>query len=203
MIAAALLAAWLSASAHADTASRPAGLAVAYTAVIQVDEPGKAAQTLVARAESMGGYFSQRTQDYLSLRLPSRKVDAFIDSLPALGLIVEKTLETQSLEARRTELEARLKAKRATLDDYYAMLKVSGDSTIFTLQNIIATLQMDIEQTMQQILKLGDEEAFARIGVSFRFQDRKAPLANGRSRFPWLNTLGLQNMMGRFDYVRR
>lgn len=188
------------ASTAADTA-RPAGLAVTFSAVLEVDEPGKAADQLVARAEAMGGWFAQRTQEYLSLRLPARHVDALLDSLPALGLVVEKSMETESLEGQQADLEARLKAKRATLDDYYAMLKVSGDSTIFTLQNAIASLQMDIEQTMQQKLKLEDRMAFARVTVSFRFQDRRAPLANGRSRFPWLNELGLQNLMGRFDYV--
>jgi hypothetical protein len=203
MIAALFFAAYLSAApaAPAPDSGRPPGLATTFYAVIKVDEPEKAARVLIGRTQALGGWFARRTQEQLDLRLPERKVDAFLDSLPALGLVVEKSLETQSLEAQRAELEARLKAKRATLDDYYAMLKVSGDTTVFTLQSAIASLQMDIEQTMQQVIKLEDLQKFARITVSFRFQDRRPPLSGGASRFLWLNRLGIQNLMQRFEYV--
>jgi len=127
-----LIAALLIAASSPDTAMRPPGLALAFTAVIQVDEPGKASQLLVDRAEAMGGYFSRRTQEYLDLRIPARKFDAFVDSLPVLGLIMEKNLETQNLDPQRTELEARIKAKRATLEEHYRTDRARVESRLLS-----------------------------------------------------------------------
>jgi hypothetical protein len=88
------------------------------------------------------------------------------------------------------------------LQDFYAMLKESSDSTIFTIQNEIVHLQTEIEQTTGQIQKLEDRMAFAEITIHFRFQERGAPLTTGRSRFMWLNRLNLPTLMERFDYVQ-
>jgi CRISPR/Cas system Type II protein with McrA/HNH and RuvC-like nuclease domain len=138
----------------------------------------------------------------LALRVPSARADTFINRLADFGIPLDRNLTTQSLEAERDELASRFKARRAMLQDYYAMLKESSDSTIFTIQSEIVNLQSEIEQTAGEIQKLDDRMAFAEISVFFRFQERGAPLTTGQSRFRWLNRLDLPTLMGRFDYVR-
>lgn len=181
--------------------NRPAGLELNFTAVVQVEEPAKAAENLIRRTESMGGYFSNRTQESLEFRLPMAKADAWIDSLSGIGLVVERNLQTESLEGVWLELISRLKAKRASLNDYYAMLKVSGDSTIFLIQNSITQLQREMEETSHTILKLQDRMQFAHLTINFRFPNRAAPLATGVSRFPWLNRLDLHGLLKHYQYA--
>jgi Domain of unknown function (DUF4349) len=185
-----------------SAAARPGGLELTFSAVMQVEEPAKASDRMVARTEAMGGFFFRRSQEGLELRLPMVKADAWIDSLAGDGLVVDRNLQTRSLDGEWVEQTSRLKAKQASLNDYYAMLKVSGDSTIFIIQNAITQLQGEIEQTTQEIQKLEDRMRFARISVSFRFPDRTAPLASGVSRFDWLNGLDLRNLLERFDYAQ-
>jgi hypothetical protein len=123
--------------------------------------------------------------------------------LDGFGIPLDRNLNTQSLEAERTELAARLAARRAMLQDYYAMLRESADSTVFTIQSEIIGLQSDIEQTAAQIAKLEDRMAYAAMTVNFRFFERGAPLASGHSRFGWINRLGLPVLMGRYEYDQR
>lgn len=187
--------------AAADTGARKLeGVAINFSCVLQVEESEKAALRIIARAESLGGWFTRRAKTSLELRVPSALADTFIHRLADIGLPMDRNLTTQSLEGERDELASRLKARRAMLQDYYAMLKESSDSTIFTIQSEIVNLQSEIEQTAGQIQKLEDRMAFAEVAVSFRFQERGAPLTTGQSRFKWLNRLDLPTLMGRFDY---
>jgi hypothetical protein len=177
------------------------GLAITFSCVLQVEENEKAALQVIARAESLGGWFTRRAKTTLELRVPAANADSLIDHLSGIGVPMDRSLSTQSLEGERNELTMRLKARRAILQDYYAMLGESSDSTIFTIQGEIVKLQGEIEQTAGEILKLEDRMAFAVITVHFRFQERGAPLTTGHSRFKWLNRLDLPALMGRFDYV--
>lgn len=185
-----------------SASGRPPGMAVTFFAVLQVEEPDKTAEILVARAEVLGGWFTRRAKTSLELRLPTSKADSFIQGLDSLGVLVDRNLTTRNLEGERDELASRLRARKAMLQDYYAMLKESGDSTIFTIQNEIVNLQTEIEQTQGQIVKLEDQMAFAQVTVSFRFQERTAPLTSGASRFKWLNRLDLPSLMNRFEAGR-
>lgn len=187
-----------------DSASgRPPGMAVTFSAVLQVEEPDKAADALVEKAEALGGWFLRRSKGSLELRIPSALADNFIQGLDSLGILLDRNLHTENLEGEKEDLQSRLKARRAVLSDYYAMLKESGDSTIFTIQNEIINLQSEIDQTTGRIQKIEDRMALAQLTVSFTFQQRGAPLTTGQSRFPWLNRLELPALMERFDYEYR
>jgi uncharacterized protein DUF4349 len=187
----------------ADTTVGPLhGVAIVFSCVLQVEESEKAAVQVIARAESLGGWFTRRAKTTLELRIPSAQADSFINGLASLGIPMDRTLSTQSVEGELNELASRLKARRGMLQDFYAMLKESSDSTLFTIQNEIVSLQTEIEQTTGQIRKLQDRMDFAEVTVHFRFQERGAPLTTGKSRFGWLNRLDLPTMMEGFDYVR-
>jgi hypothetical protein len=204
LLALATLATLASAAPAKDSVSgRPPGMAVTFSAVLQVEEPDKAADALVDKAEGLGGWFLRRTKGLVELRIPSALADSFIQGLDSLGILLDRGLHTENLEGEREELESRLKARKAVLSDYYAMLKESSDSTIFTIQNEIINLQGEIDRTTGRIQKIEDRMAMAQITVSFTFQQRGAPLTTGQSRFPWLNRLELPALMERFDYEYR
>jgi hypothetical protein len=178
------------------------GVAIVFSSVLQVEESEKASAQVIALAESLGGWFNRRAKTALELRIPSALADSFISRLSSLGVPMDRNLSTQSVEGELNELASRLRARRGMLQDFYAMLKESSDSTIFTIQNEIVSLQTEIEQTTGQIRKLEDRMAFAEMTVHFRFQERGAPLTTGKSRFGWLNRLDLPTMMERFDHVQ-
>jgi hypothetical protein len=178
-------------------------LSVSYSCVLQVEETDKTLLALIAKAESLGGWFTHRSKTSLQLKVPIEFSDSLVTFIATLGVPLDRQLNTSPLESQRKELLSRLKARRATLDDYFAMLKESSDTTVFTIENEIVRLQSEIDQTTGQIQKLEDRMAFAEMTVHFRFQERAAPAATGRSRFKWLNRLELPIFLGGFDYVQR
>lgn len=184
-----------------DSAGRPPGVAIVFSCVLQVEESELAAKTLIAKAESAGGWFTRRAKSEVHLLIPAVHADSFIAGLAAIGVPMDRNLSTESLEGRRGELLSRLKARRAMLQDYYAMLKESGDSTVFTIQSEIVNLQTEIEQTSGEIGKLEQRMALADMTIRFRFFERGAPLTTGQSRFRWLNRLDLPTLMDRYDYA--
>lgn len=179
------------------------GLSVSYSCVLQVEETDKALVLLIAKAESAGGWFTNRSKTSLQLKIPSESADSLMAFITTLGVPLDRNLNTTQLDSERKELLSRLKARRATLDDYFAILKESGDSTVFTIESEIVRLQSEIDQTTGQIQKLEDRMAFAEMTIHFRFQERTAPVATGQSRFQWLNRLELPAFLGGFDYVQR
>src|SRR5690606_28950012 len=113
----------VSAPGRTDTATaRPPGMALDFSAVLQVEEADKVSSRIIARAESLGGWFSQRGKTTVRLRIPTAAADGFIRSLSGHGTLLDRNLSTQSLEGERDELLSRLKARKATLTDYYALL---------------------------------------------------------------------------------
>lgn len=199
---------WAAPAAPAAAASRPAdsasvpqvGMAVDFSAVLQVEDAAAASGRLVAQAESLGGWFTRRSKASLELRLPTGRAEAFLAGLEGYGILLDRTLGTRNLEGERAELRSRLKARKDMLQDYYAMLKESGDSTVFTIQNEIVSLQTEIERTAADILELEESMAYAKVALHFRFQERTAPMTTGSSRFRWLNSLDIPSLRGRFDY---
>ena len=184
-----------------DSAGRPPGVAIVFSCVLQVEESDQAAKAVIARADSLGGWFTRRAKTEAEFRIPVARADSFIAGLATIGIPLDRNLSTESLEGRRGELFSRLKARRAMLQDYYAMLKESGDSTVFTIPSEIVNLQTEIEQTADQIRKLEERMALAEVTVRFLFFERGTPLTTGQSRFRWLNRLDLPTLMSRYEYV--
>jgi Domain of unknown function (DUF4349) len=179
------------------------GLSITFSCVLQVEEIDKTLASLIGKADSLGGWFTNRSKSSLILKVPTEFADSLMAFIATSGIPMDRNLQTIQLEPQRNELLSRLKARRATLDDYFAMLKESSDSTVFTIESEIVRLQTEIDQTSGQIQKLEDQMAFAQMTVYFRFQERTAPIATGQSRFKWLNRLELPTLMGGFDYESR
>jgi len=182
--------------------STVAGLAFAYRAVLKVDDAEAALKSLVASAESIGGYFANQSREQLDLRIPSAQAADFWKSLSGHGLMAEQYLESENLTTYVAELEGRISAKRKTLEQYYALLQNASDTTLFQIEAYISSLQQEIDAATGEKNMAEDRTAFARVNISFAFHDRTAPLPTGNTRFPWLNAMGLQTLLERFGYGR-
>jgi hypothetical protein len=200
MTSALLLAFCLVAGKPAD--STVAGLAFSYRAVLKVDDAEVALKSLVASAESLGGYFANQSRERLDLRIPSAQAAGFWKGLPGHGLLAEQYLESENLTTYLAELEGRISAKRKTLDQYFALLQTASDTTLFQIEATLSGLQREIDAAKGEQNMAEDRTAFARVDISFAFHDRTAPLPTGNTRFPWLNALGLQTLLERFGYGR-
>lgn len=194
MVTASLLAAWL-ALAPTDLPGDPPGRAQAYRAAVQVEDPAQAADKLVAEALRQGGWFVLRTRDRLELRVPAARAQAFRDSLPRLGTLVEQDASSENLAPALADLDARLAAKRQALEQTLALLRNASDTSLFEIEASLRDLQREIDQAEGARRLIDDRLRYARLTLDFRFHERVAPLPTGRTRFAWVNALGLQNLL--------
>ncbi len=183
-----------------DRDSGEAGLAFAYRGVLKVDDAEAALKSLIAAADTAGGYFANKSRERMDLRIPAAKAQGFWERISKYGMVAEQNLETENLASYISELSGRIAAKRKVLEQYFALLQTASDTTLFEIEGTISGLQQEIDAATGEKNLAEDRVEFARMSIDFTFHDRTAPLPTGDTRFPWLNSLGLQNLLHRFGY---
>jgi len=191
------------APAEAATAQAITGARVRADLVLKVTQRETAADELVARAAALGGYFSSRNLDAVTLRVPVDNADALLAFAAEQGLVASRQFSREDISATLTDQQARLDTRRVMLEQYFALLPQAGVDAVLTVEREITYLVAEIEQ-LEGALKLARHQAaFATVGVSFQFRDRAAPTRDGSSSFAWLNTLNLADILQDFQYDHR
>ncbi|MBN1335476.1 MAG: DUF4349 domain-containing protein [Deltaproteobacteria bacterium] len=167
--------------------------------VLKVAQVEPAADTIVARAEEAGGWFSSRTNDRVVLRVPTESTETFVTGVEALGIVVDRSFQSEDRSLQLADLRSRAAARRQMLAQYMDLLKTAEQDAILTVEREIVSLVAEIEGYEGRIRFLEDRIAFSEIAVDFRFQDRTAPVNDGSSSFAWLNTVNLSDLLDDFQ----
>ena len=166
--------------------------------VVKVAQPVASADTLVRVARDSGGWFAERTGDRLVLRVPTASVDAVIAAARAEGVVVARDLSRRDLGTELADVRARLAARQAVLDQYFALLPEADPEAVLTVEREILRVVQQVESLEGRLRVLEHDVANARVVVAFRFHDRRAPTPDGSSAFPWLNQVDLVTVMDAF-----
>jgi hypothetical protein len=168
--------------------------------VLKVKTPQDAADALVETARSLGGFFSSRTQQQVSFKIPTAQAEAFIAAVEASGLVVDHTFSNSGLTTEIADAEARVAAREEVLVRYFEVLEEAGTDAIVTVERTIVDLIAELESLKGRIRAMRYRAEYATITVRFQFRSRAAPVQDGSSSFYWLNTMNLTNMLGDFEY---
>jgi hypothetical protein len=201
MIIAALLV--LLAAAEPASASAPAPvqrIAVRDALTIKVGDRDKAAEAVIAAAESAGGYFTMRNDNFLRLRIPTKKQAEVLAAASKLGLIVERTHAADDLTSDLEEQRTLLESRREVLQRYFAVLNTARPQAVTTVEHEMTSLIAEIEELEGSLRMSLHRLQYAELEVSFEFRDRQAPARDGSSSFQWLNTMNLADLIGDFQY---
>jgi hypothetical protein len=171
---------------------------VTASLVISVPQQEEAAEAVVEKAKSVGGWFQSRTPQAVSLRVPVEQIDAMVAFAEQQGKVVDKAMARQDYHSQLADLRGRLEARRKMLDEYYKVLDTAGADSIVAVEYQVTQAVAQVETLEGQIRMLEDQAAHARLDVSFQFRDRSAPARDGSSSFAWLNTLNVQDVIGSF-----
>jgi len=169
------------------------------TLTISLSDPDSAADDLIAKAQSLDGYFTYLADQSVTFRIPSSKSAGFLAYCETKGIVLEKQFETTGFDEQLDQKRTSLKAKQEILDRYLAVLKNAKKKTIVSVERAVQEVTSDIETLKGSITYMEHELAFAKIIVQFQFKDRTAPVYSGTSSFPWLNTMNLQTMIEDFN----
>jgi hypothetical protein len=186
---------WFVALAWGAPESAPQETFVAASLVVAVSQQELAAEAVVAKARSLGGWFQSRTPLAVSLRIPVESVDEMVAFAETQGKVVDKSLSRQDTSQELADLRGRLEAREKLLDEYYRVLAGANADSIVSVEYQIVEAIAQIEALRGRIRMLEDQSSNARLDVSFQFRDRAAPARDGSSSFGWLNTLNVQDVV--------
>lgn len=149
--------------------------------VVPKDGFGAAFDEATGIAESAGGFvlsssISQENQGTLTIRVPSRKLDAAIVQLRALGRLAGLTLTGKDVTASYIDLRARLGVLQTQRELIVRLLKaattVNGQ---LSLSNRFSDVQTQIEQIQGGLNVLNDKVDLATLKVTMREEGVAAP----------------------------
>ena len=192
------------ASFAANPASSPVqvdvgGSALTASVAIRVDDREKTLQKAIDLARERGGWFAELTMDRVSLRVPAGEARALVDVLRSLGEVFERTFDSVDLQPQMADLEGRLKSRREVLARYMEVLAGASPKAIVSVEREITRVIAEIEGFEGQLRVLRDRAAYARIDVSFRYRERRAPSRVGNSSFAWINRMNMAEVVNALE----
>ncbi|MFZ5569419.1 MAG: DUF4349 domain-containing protein [Thermodesulfobacteriota bacterium] len=170
--------------------------------VLKVSDPDRIADLLAEKAVAMGGYFVERDNRSIRLKIPSASIEAFGEFAMAKGTVLTRELSSEDVFSILTEKKARLKSKRRVQAQYLDVLKTARADAVVMVEKEIAALVQEIEILQGEIRLLEHRLAFAEALIEFTFKDRSAPPVSGNSSFPWLNTVNITDLLEEFQHER-
>jgi hypothetical protein len=172
--------------------------ATTFSAVLVVSDRDAAADAIVAKAQESGGYFLTRTNNELVLKVPVDRVDAIVELAGSLGALSERQHQTDDLGFTLDQDRARLASKQEMLERFRTVMKDSRADGVLSVEKEMTRLVGEIELLKGSIRLTEHRIRFAQVSITFRYRDRAAPVPDGTSSFPWLNTVNLGDLLEDF-----
>ncbi len=183
-----------------DAAIAPSKRLMIYRAaygllVANVDE---SVQKFMAQAVAAGGYLEARNGDQVSVRVPVARFQPIVDALPAMGTITAQNLAAMDVTKQCTDTTIRMENAEASRRRLLELLKQATKmEDILSIEREIRRLSEEIETMKGELRYLADQVAFSTISVQFQ-ANAPPPVAwpaQQRSRFEWVNAIGLERVL--------
>ncbi len=171
------------------------GLSHYINSQLLVKDSEEAGDRLVEWCELNGGYYINRTQDYILFRLPNDYVN---DLKPFLESITEELVEfsknSTNLNPRVSELKSGIKAREDILDQNLYYLESSDIEGTLTLEIEIRRLRDEVDNYKGELRKLENDLDMATISIDITFRSRS--INNWEySAFQWVNLIDFYNLI--------
>jgi hypothetical protein len=168
----------------ADQASRQ--IITVGSMTVTVDNPITAAAKAAAITEGAGGRVDGREElapsgrdggsATLTLRIPSTRLTSTIQDLKDLGDVVTVTQDSTDVTSEVADVDARVKALRASVDRLTELLASAKDADVLvTIESSLSDRQQQLESMEAQQRALSDQVSLATLTVSF-ITEEQAPV---------------------------
>jgi hypothetical protein len=166
--------------------------------VAAVDE---AIDTLLAETDRSGGYLAERQDTPLVLRIPAAAFRDFLATVAALGRVLEESMQANDVTDAYTDLAIRLENAEHTRTRLLALLeKAEETKDTLLIEEHLRRLTGEIEQMKGRLRLLENQIAFStvRVRLEGNAPAEKPVPEKSRSRFRWINALGIAQDLERF-----
>ncbi|NUM34831.1 MAG: DUF4349 domain-containing protein [Candidatus Brocadiae bacterium] len=168
--------------------------------VLKVSNPVIAAKQMLEKVSGLGGYFSLQTQESLVLKVPRKHIQSMIATAIDLGVVVGRNFEAKNVGLELEAMKARLQSQSDVLEKFLLIMNSANQEGIVSVETEITKLLEEIDKLKGSLRLLEHRLEYAELRIDFRFRERKAPVPNGVSSFPWLNTMNLEDLIEEFKH---
>jgi hypothetical protein len=187
----------------AGTPAEAARRLVIYTGSVSslVAQVEPALAVFVAKVTADGGYLQNRSGSSVTVCVPASQFFTTLQWLRESGQVSDEQINATDVTKQFFDIELRLK----TADEARKrLLKLLESATkmddILAIEAQLRRLTDEIESMKGELRTLSDQIAFSTLTVNFY---ANAPAPNPypqrtRSRFEWINQVGIENVMGSF-----
>lgn len=166
---------------------------------VLVDDQDQAVDRLVQEAAAHGGYFRERSATGVVARIPTEKLDAYMKVVQGLGTIAERKVSKADLSELRTRLQSGVASREEMLKRYLANMGQAKDrEDLQTIQAATGELIAEIEKSKGSLRVVDHDARYAEVDVSFKLRDRTPVRISRETRFAWLSSVGLNQLLNDF-----
>ena len=167
---------------------------------IRVNDNDAALSKFDKKANEVGGYFQEKSDNKIVVKIPFSYFDTYVDYAKSLGLYLGKRVSTNDLRDDIIRRETRISAKQKLLKDYQSVMEGADSESIITVHEEIIKLIQEIEREKGALGKLMHLSQYATVTVDLKFFKRTPPVPQGSTPFEWINKLNLSDMIKEFKH---
>lgn len=169
-----------------------------YTAnlTLAVFEAAQHIDAVEQLARSRNGYLVRRTNNAITIRIPSDIFHETVGHVAGLGDVLQREINAQDVTDQFRDLETRLRNLNAVRDRFEALLaQAKNVQEALQVERELERVTAEIESIKGKLKMLGHLIAYSTINVSFQARpvERVDPIVE--LPFPWLQELGLQRLL--------
>jgi hypothetical protein len=147
-------------------------------------------------ARASGGYLVSRSDDSVTIRVPTRTFQGALGGVGRLGDELHREVNVRDVTEQFADLEVRLKNAEAVRARLQALLEKAGKiEDALAVERELERVTQSIEQLKGKLRLFSELLAFSTITVNFRARPRDQVGSETRLPFTWLNELGLVPLM--------
>ncbi|MFN9277724.1 MAG: DUF4349 domain-containing protein [Planctomycetota bacterium] len=169
---------------------------------VEVARPEDASRAFLDTVKAWGGYLQSQSGATVTVRVPAAKFDDALAAVRGMGRVLDESRQANDVTEEYLDLGIRLDTARKARDRLLEVLqKAEKVEDILKVEAELRRLTEEIERMEGRRKFLSDQVALATLTATFQAIAQAPPpppRPKQRSRFPWVNRVGAESMMGGF-----
>lgn len=171
------------------------GRQIIYTAdmqvsVFNVEDTMKKAEAL---PETFGGWIQARSEGYVQMKIPARRLREAMDEITKWGRVDRKSLQASDVTAEYVDLESRIRVLRSTQAQLLELLtKAKTVEETLNVRKALDQVTMELEVALGRMRQLESQIAFSTLTLNLVEQGPHLPNPSSNDPFPWVDLLGVE-----------
>lgn len=169
-----------------------------YTGTLHlaVFEAPKVVEGVNALAKEFGGYLVQRSDQQITIRVPSKRFHEALDKVASLGDVLSRDETVRDVTEEFFDMQTRLRNARAMRDRLEKLLaEAKNVEEALAVERELQRITESIELMEGKLKLLRELVAFSTITVHLKPRATDTVTPSVSLPFPWLDNLGLPGLM--------